>query len=285
MLSIASTSTLGFVQPIITRVAEISIVGFDKPRYEKEVKQLLNAPTQILSAPKRAVERAASKICMQMSYDARTIGAEFDPLNLKNADTFMPFREAEIKHGRLAMLAAIAWPIQEILHPILVDAAYDANGKTIPDVLVESNGFSPSLLNGGLFQAEVVPALALGLIVGAFLEETELSERKAKGLKFNEYPADGNYVPGDLGFDPLNIYKPLPPVEKRAMLEREILNGRVAMLAITGYVGAEFYLGMPIVRATPQMFEPLFLWPGFRAFMDQSFSMASMDGSINGIAY
>merc|ERR1719453_2655455 len=140
---------------------------------------------------------------MQMSFDAKTIGAEFDPLNFRDADTFIPFREAEIKHGRLAMLAAIAWPIQEIVHPILVDATYSASGSTVPDVLVESNGFSPSLLNGGLFQPEVLPALAVGLVFGAFLEETELKDRKAIGLKFNEYPAaDPDRIPGDFGFDP-----------------------------------------------------------------------------------
>ena len=34
-----------------------------------------------------------------------------------------------------------------------------------------------------------------------------------------------------------------------------------------------------------QRIEPLFLAPDFRAFMDQSFGIASMDGSIDGIAY
>ena len=38
----------------------------------------------------------------------RAIGAKngrvFDPLGLGTDETFVPFREAEIKHGRLAML-------------------------------------------------------------------------------------------------------------------------------------------------------------------------------------
>ena len=43
---------------------------------------------------------------------AQTIGDYgFDPLNLGTDETFVPFREAEIKHGRLAMLAAVAWVI------------------------------------------------------------------------------------------------------------------------------------------------------------------------------
>ena len=41
----------------------------------------------------------------------------------------------------------------------------------------------------------------------------------------------------------------------------------------------------PQVRATPALFEPIILDPSFRSFMDASFSMASMDGSIDGVAY
>ena len=62
-------------------------------------------------------------------------------------------RAAEIKHGRLAMLAAVAWPLQEIFHPILVDAARPSNALApffVRDALAESAGKSPSLLNGGL---------------------------------------------------------------------------------------------------------------------------------------
>ena len=64
-------------------------------------------------------------------------------------ETFMPFREAEIKHGRLAMLAAVAWPLQEIFHPLLVDAARETNALApffVRDVLAETAGKSPSLL-------------------------------------------------------------------------------------------------------------------------------------------
>ena len=57
------------------------------------------------------------------------------------------------------------------------------------------------------------------------------------------------------------------------------------LLAVTGYVAAETVLAALCIVATPQVFEPLFLQPGFRAFMDASFSMASMDGSIDGVAY
>merc|ERR1719231_1622545 len=61
---------------------------------------------------------------------------------------FAYYREAEIKHDRLAMLAAVAWPLQEIVNPLFVEAAYEATGLQLVDVLDASNGASPSLLNG-----------------------------------------------------------------------------------------------------------------------------------------
>ena len=40
----------------------------------------------------------------------------FDPLGFaKSSDDLMNYREAEIKHARLAMLAAAGWPISELL--------------------------------------------------------------------------------------------------------------------------------------------------------------------------
>lgn len=44
----------------------------------------------------------------------------FDPLNCAtDIETLKKYREAEIKHGRLAMLAAIGWPFSELFHPYL----------------------------------------------------------------------------------------------------------------------------------------------------------------------
>jgi hypothetical protein len=40
----------------------------------------------------------------------------FDPLGFaKSSEELMNFREAELKHARLAMLAAAGWPISEVL--------------------------------------------------------------------------------------------------------------------------------------------------------------------------
>merc|ERR1719231_444104 len=60
----------------------------------------------------------------------------FDPLQIADTPEGLAwYREAEIKHARLAMLAAFGWPISEI---------------TNFGNLLTNDGRAPSLLNGGL---------------------------------------------------------------------------------------------------------------------------------------
>lgn len=142
---------------------------------------------------------------------------------------------------------------------------------------------SPSLLNGGLEQLQVAPALAFGVFLGSVIELNDIKDRERAGLAFNEYKLDS--VAGDESFDPLNIASGLPADQRLDMQRAEMLNGRLAMIAVTAYVLIEFVFDQSIVSFTPDLFQPLFLAPDFRAFMDASFGMASMDGSIDGIAY
>jgi len=203
--------------------------------------------------------------------------------NLGSDENFVAFRQAEIKHGRLAMLAAVAWPLQEILHPIFVDVLRGSGFGGVRDVLAETDGFSPSLLNGGLTQLEIAPSLMLAIYMASVLELKDVKAREEEGLEFNEY--DKSKLPGDLRFDPLRITRDLSVEEKKDFLEKELLNGRLAMLAITCYVAEEVAFGMPVVRFTPDLFQPLIFTADFRAFLDGAFSAASMDGAINGVAY
>ena len=73
----------------------------------------------------------------------------FDPLNLASEENLAKYREAEIKHGRLAMLAALGWPAAEEIEPLLAKFT----GAT--DELAETAGRAPSLLNGGLEEAQI----------------------------------------------------------------------------------------------------------------------------------
>jgi len=154
-------------------------------------------------------------------------------------DTITPLRHAELKHARLAMLAAVALPAQELVHPRICSLL------SCRDLL--SNGVSPSGFNGGLYQPELAPALAFALIAFATAECLDVASRSGQGLRFNEWSEDS--VAGDLGFDPLCIARDLPATEKFELQEAEMLNGRVAMLALAGFVAWEAITGSPVISA------------------------------------
>lgn len=172
----------------------------------------------------------------------------FDPLRLANAENLVPLRNAELKHGRLAMLAALGWPLQEIFHPLLVEqlSKFTTN---VHSALWD--GCSPSVFNGGLDQPEVKCMLALGFAAGAAFELREIQIRKSKGLRFNEWALDS--VAGDVRFDPLRIATDMPVTERFELQQAEMINGRLAMLAVVSYAIIETVLRMPVVCFTPGM--------------------------------
>jgi hypothetical protein len=74
----------------------------------------------------------------------------FDPFRIaKSQKELFALREAEIKHARLAMLAAVGWPASELTH-------YTISKVLGLNDLLADNERAPSVLNGGL----QVPSLA-----------------------------------------------------------------------------------------------------------------------------
>jgi hypothetical protein len=161
----------------------------------------------------------------------------FDPLNCaSNAEVLNQYREAELKHGRLAMLAAAGWPVSELVQPYLSKAL------GLPDLLAAGEK-APSLLNGGL--DKVNPLFFMGIIIFTATVESV-------ALKTVRGP---DYTPGDLGFDPLSLYTGKSEVTKRDLQLKELNNGRLAMLAITAYAFDEFVTKMSVVNETPFLFK------------------------------
>ena len=158
----------------------------------------------------------------------------FDPLGFATSlKTLKTYREAELKHGRLAMLAALGWPVSELLHPYL--AKLTGSG----DLLVKAEGLPekvPSILNGGL--EFINPLFFLGVVIfSGTVESVAINKIRMQ-----------DYTPGDLGFDPLNIYRSVGSAEKQRELElKELNNGRLAMIAITGYAAQEFVTKVSVV--------------------------------------
>jgi hypothetical protein len=67
---------------------------------------------------------------------------------LTNLHHHPQYREAELKHGRLAMLAAVGWASSELIHPSL-SKLFGATNQLSP-ALSGALTKAPSVLNGGL---------------------------------------------------------------------------------------------------------------------------------------
>ena len=137
-----------------------------------------------------------------------------DPLGfVQSPEDLMRNREAEMKHGRLAMLAAVGWPLSELLQKKIASIM-----NLTP--LVDGNGRAPSFLNNfeGIDFKFWFVLISFGLVV-------ELNG--ALGGKQGAFP-------GDLGFDPLSLY-PKDIEEQKSMQLAEVKHGRLAMLALLLY--------------------------------------------------
>ena len=135
-------------------------------------------------------------------------------------------RAAELKHSRLAMLAVIGWPLAEILQSSL-----PFGGLTFTD------GRAPVITNGlGAYS----PFMLIVLGVAAYVELQSVDDVYQT---FLSQPTK-KYVPGDLGFDPLDLEAKFDGLDQRT---NEIYNGRLAMLAITGFCVQEGLWGRPVI--------------------------------------
>ena len=166
----------------------------------------------------------------------------FDPLNFaKNKEALYEYREAEIKHGRLAMLASVGWVLSELFDESI--ASYVGM-----EPLLNSNDRVPSLFNGGM---DKVSPVWWGFCLG-FTAAIDLY-----GLQRARSSVDG-YKPGDLGFDPLGLFPPEEDAEGRLRMElAEIKHCRLAMIAITAFSVQEFVTKVGVVDETPWFFKPI----------------------------
>ncbi|VEU37631.1 unnamed protein product [Pseudo-nitzschia multistriata] len=159
----------------------------------------------------------------------------FDPFNFASDPSAMAwYRDSEIKHARLAMLAAVGWPLAELAHKSIA-TRFDL------DPVLGIGGRVPTVLNGGL-----------GLTNPLFWVSAISA---AAALEFVATKNGDSREPGDFGFDPLSLAG-TNGQQSVFVREAEIFNGRLAMLAITGFVAQEFYTNTAVVNQTPIFFKP-----------------------------
>jgi len=138
------------------------------------------------------------------------------------------YREVELKHARVAMLAALGFVVGEQYHPLFGGGIDTPAYKAFQETPLET------------FWPLVVAAIAIPEInsVFTFVDPAE-SKSLAKG---EQWLIRDDHEPGDFGFDPLGL-KPEDPDELKELQTKELNNGRLAMISIAGMVAQELVSG------------------------------------------
>lgn len=181
----------------------------------------------------------------------------FDPFNFAAEEGALEwYRSSELKHGRIAMLAAVGWPIAELLHKSIADSI------GFPSLLASGDRV-PSVLNDGLAHA---PFAQFWIPVIAAVSALELSESFRQEESNIESSIDRGSSVGATNFN-----EEAEKFRVRFVEESEVFNGRLAMLAITGFAFQEFFLQDAVVNQFPIFFKPINI--ALEQFMNSGISL------------
>merc|ERR1719281_848100 len=141
----------------------------------------------------------------------------WDPLGFCSADDITEgkirfYREVELKHGRVGMLAALGFVVGENFHPLF------GGDIDVPSYLA----FQQTPLQ--TFWQAVVFAIAIPEIYSVFSFETPAlfaGGPLTKSKPGETWSIRSDHVAGDLGFDPLGL-KPTDPEELKTMQTKEL---------------------------------------------------------------
>jgi hypothetical protein len=177
----------------------------------------------------------------------------FEETTRPSALILRDYREAEIRHGRLAMLAAVFWPLQEMTDRFVLDQD-------------QFSSVLGSLFHGGMTLPYIPLFMTALLLLLGYLDIY------SKAVK--EYEKVGEaFAPGDCFWDPLSMLQGAPSNMKRNMQERELLNGRMAMLGVGFYIYEEAISGLALIEipGNELLFEPLYQVPFVQRWLDYQF--------------
>jgi hypothetical protein len=187
-------------------------------------------------APKKAAKVVTPEFSVETIPGALPPVGIFDPLGFAaKADgaTLKRYREAELTHGRVAMLASVGF---------LVGEAVEGSSFL----------FDASIQGPAITHLAQVPApfwAILTILIGA-AEQTraEIGWVDPKDVPIGKAGLlRTDYAPGDIGFDPLGL-KPSDPEAFEIMQTKELQNGRLAMLAAAGFIAQELADGKGILE-------------------------------------
>merc|ERR1719235_2608904 len=179
---------------------------------------------------KAAVEKMEQAVVLKaqdMSGVTAPLGF-FDPLGFSTdcpAGKLYFYREVELKHGRVGMLASLGILVGEQFHPLF--------GGDIDLPAYITFQFTPLQT----FWPAVVAAIAIPEVFSVFTFKPPEAEEP--------WSMQEDRLPGDFGFDPLGL-KPTDPAEFKEMQTKELNNGRLAMIGAAGMIAQELVSGEKI---------------------------------------
>merc|ERR1719183_1026038 len=145
----------------------------------------------------------------------------FDPLGFTtdiSEGKLYFYREVELKHGRVAMLASLGFIVGEQFHPLF------GGDIDVPSYIA----FQETPLQ--TFWPAVVLFIAVPEVFSVFTFQSPFGGEL--------WAIRTDHQPGDIGFDPLGL-KPQGAAEFKEMETKELNNGRLAMLGVAGMVAQE----------------------------------------------
>lgn len=122
--------------------------------------------------------------------------------------TIQWMREAELKHGRVSMLAIVGW--------LVVESGVRFPGAMFTSISSALSAHDACVKNGSMAV----------LLIAVFLLEL------AGGAAIFDQAKGSGRAPGDFAFDPFKLSS--SPERAQRYAQAEIKNGRLAMLAISG---------------------------------------------------
>jgi len=193
-------------------------------------------------APRGAAARSAISAADKFAYGLAGVTGPigpFDPLGFSKGPEKVVryYRESELMHGRVGMLASAGFLVQESFHPLF--------GGSITGPAINHIPQTPPFF-WGVLVAGIGAAEAYRISIGyespqeaIAVDDPDTPENESSGWNSaNSFTLKDSYTPGALGFDPLGL-KPKTPVELAEMQAKELNNGRLAMLAAAGMLAQE----------------------------------------------
>jgi len=198
------------------------------------------------SKSKQVVTRATEAITLKTREAKEMAGVSpplgfWDPFGFTskiNGLTLLYLKEAEIKHGRVCMLAFLGIYAGEKYHPFL------GGNIDLPAAQVKAMFLNTPFVD--FFMLGFVGILGLEALsvrtqyddpyweFGNWGNNDMLGETSFYSTQLSKQPR----LPGELGFDPLGL-KPKDAAELKTIQTKEINNGRLAMLAVIGILMQE----------------------------------------------